>query len=193
MRPGFFAADRRLNQPATSAKHVPARPQLARTAESARMPAKSHPPKTAGPKPDAEGAATPNAAAQKPLAGGSQEPPPAALTPTTQPTARKKARVARRKPDVAKDRRHPAKAPSRAQSARKLKAVAAARQTSKKATVLALLRRPQGATLKEMMQATGWQPHSVRGFLSGALRKKMSLKIKSGKRGNGERVYSVRS
>jgi hypothetical protein len=59
--------------------------------------------------------------------------------------------------------------------------------------VLALLRRPQGATLKEMMQATGWQPHSVRGFLSGALRKKMSLKIKSGKRGNGERVYSVRS
>jgi hypothetical protein len=65
-------------------------------------------------------------------------------------------------------------------------------QTSKKDTVLALLRRPQGTSLKEIVRATGWQSHSVRGFLSGALRKKMGLKVKSGKRDNGERVYSVR-
>jgi hypothetical protein len=55
-----------------------------------------------------------------------------------------------------------------------------ARQTSKKDTVLALLRRPRGTTLKELMQATGWQSHSVRGLLHGdsrvkALRKKVGL------------------
>jgi hypothetical protein len=43
-----------------------------------------------------------------------------------------------------------------------------------------------------MEKATGWQSHSVRGFLSGVLRKKMALKVKSGKRDNGDRVYSIR-
>ena len=62
---------------------------------------------------------------------------------------------------------------------------------TKKETVLALLRRPQGATLAELREATGWQSHSVRGFLSGALRKKMALKVRSGQR-DGVRVYSVR-
>jgi hypothetical protein len=195
MRPGFFAADRRLNQPGTRAKHMPVPPPPARTAEPAPMPGKSFPPRPPGHEPDPEGAATQNAAAEKPLAGGkksSQQPPPAALPPTTQLTTRRKAPVPRRKLAGGKGRRHPAKPSSRAQSTRKTKAVAAAGQTSKKDTVLALLRRPQGASLKEMMRATGWQSHSVRGFLSGALRKKMGLKVKSGKRDNGERVYSVR-
>src|SRR5439155_25636302 len=49
----------------------------------------------------------------------------------------------------------------------------AARDGSKKANVLALLRRDGGATLQDLMSATGWQAHSVRGFLSGALGKKM--------------------
>jgi hypothetical protein len=174
MRPGFFAADRRLNQPATSAKDVSVRSQPARTAEPAPTPGKSLPPRTAGPQPDGEVAAMQNAAAEKPPAGGkkgTQQPPPAAPTPATQPTVGKKARVARRKPDVAKDRRHRAKTSSWAQSSRKPKAVAVPRQTSKKDMVLALLRRPRGTTLKELMQATGWQSHSVRGFLSGALSK----------------------
>jgi hypothetical protein len=195
MRPGFFAADRRLNQAAISGKHMPVRPQPARTAEPAPRPGKSSPPKTPGHKPDPEAAVTQNAAAERPLADGKKsggKPRPAAPSPTTQLTLRKKARVARRKSDVAKDRRHLAKTPSRAQSTRKPKVVAVDGQTSKKDTVLALLQRPQGATLKEIMRATGWQSHSVRGFLSGALRKKMGLKVKSGKRDNGERVYSVR-
>jgi hypothetical protein len=194
-RPGFFAADRRLNQPATSAKHMPVPPQSAGTVELAPTPGKPFPPKTGGPKPDAELAASQNAAAEKPPAGGkkgTQQPPSAAPTPATQPTVSKKGRVARRKPDIAKDRRHQAKPSNRAQSTRKQKAVTVARQTSKKDTVLALLRRPRGTTLKELMQATGWQSHSVRGFLSATVRKKMSLKLKSGKRENGERVYSVR-
>jgi hypothetical protein len=63
---------------------------------------------------------------------------------------------------------------------------------TKAETILALLRKPGGATLKALMEATGWQAHSVRGFISGQLAKKKRLKIKSMKRA-GERVYSVRS
>lgn len=63
---------------------------------------------------------------------------------------------------------------------------------SKKATVLALVERPEGATtLSEIMATTGWQPHPVRGFLSGALGKKMGLTIASTKPEDGERVYRV--
>ena len=47
-----------------------------------------------------------------------------------------------------------------------------ARDSTKKASVLALLRRPGGASLQELMSATGWQAHSVRGFLSGMVGKK---------------------
>ena len=63
---------------------------------------------------------------------------------------------------------------------------------TKSETVLALLRRPGGATLMALMAATGWQAHSLRGFISGQLSKKMRLKVKSVKR-EGERVYSIRS
>jgi hypothetical protein len=68
-----------------------------------------------------------------------------------------------------------------------------ARDGSKKAEVLALLRREGGATLRDLMIATGWQAHSLRGFLSGALRKKMRLTVESAKREDGERVYSIGS
>jgi len=56
---------------------------------------------------------------------------------------------------------------------------------------LDLLRRPGGVTAKELMKATGWQPHSVRGFLSGTVGKKMGLTVESAKREDGERVYSL--
>lgn len=60
-----------------------------------------------------------------------------------------------------------------------------------KLTVLIdLLRRPEGARLDEMMTATGWQAHSVRGAMSGALKKKQSLNIASEKTA-GERVYRI--
>ena len=68
-----------------------------------------------------------------------------------------------------------------------------AREGSKTAQVLDLLKRPDGATLKELMKATGWMPHSVRGFLSGAVGKKMGLKVISTKAENGERSYSVKA
>jgi hypothetical protein len=58
--------------------------------------------------------------------------------------------------------------------------------------ILALLRQPSGATLQSIMKATGWQAHSVRGFVSGHVVKKMGLRVKSYRR-DGERVYAIKS
>jgi len=84
------------------------------------------------------------------------------------------------------------KAPKRAKGASKAKAQKKpAREGSKKAEVLALMRRKNGATLAEIMKATGWQAHSVRGFISGGLTKKMGLKVESTKGKDGERTYRI--
>jgi|SRR6059036_588704 Protein of unknown function (DUF3489) len=68
-----------------------------------------------------------------------------------------------------------------------------ARCGSKKAAVLTMLRKAEGATLSEIMKATGWQAHSVRGFLSGTLGKGMGLKVESSKRADGERTYQLKT
>lgn len=57
--------------------------------------------------------------------------------------------------------------------------------------MLALLRRPEGASVPEMVTATDWQPHSVRGFMSGALKKRLGLVVTSRKGDGGERRYHV--
>jgi len=72
------------------------------------------------------------------------------------------------------------------------KARTSARENSKTAHVIALLRQPQGASLKTILRATGWQAHSVRGFISGQLCKKIGLKVCSFQR-DGERVYAIKS
>jgi hypothetical protein len=61
---------------------------------------------------------------------------------------------------------------------------------SKQAEVIALLRRPEGATVEEVRAATGWQPHTVRGVFSGALKKKLGLAIVAAKEEHG-RVYRI--
>jgi hypothetical protein len=64
------------------------------------------------------------------------------------------------------------------------------RANSKQARVLALLSRPNGATIASVMRSTGWQPHTVRGFLAAVVRKKLGLKLTSEKT-DGERVYRI--
>jgi hypothetical protein len=70
---------------------------------------------------------------------------------------------------------------------------ATARRGSKTAKILDLLKRSSGASLKELTKATGWQPHSVRGFLSGSLKKKMRLRVDSFQRDDQERAYRIPS
>ena len=70
------------------------------------------------------------------------------------------------------------------------KSAAGAREGSKKAMVLDLLRRKDGATLAEIAKATDWQNHSIRGFISGTS-KKMGLTVESSKNEGGERTYHI--
>ena len=70
-------------------------------------------------------------------------------------------------------------------------AVTGPRAGSKLAVLIELLRRPAGATIPDMMEATGWQAHSVRGAISGALKKKLGLEVPSGPATDRGRVYRV--
>jgi Protein of unknown function (DUF3489) len=67
----------------------------------------------------------------------------------------------------------------------------AIRQGSKTDQAIAMMKRPTGATLPELMATFGWQAHTVRGFVAGALTKKLGLKVASTKPEGGERTYSI--
>jgi Protein of unknown function (DUF3489) len=100
-------------------------------------------------------------------------------------------------PNAATPKKKAAKPPKGAKKAEATKAASpkpaatTPREASKTTTVLELIRRPKGATLKEIMEATGWQAHSVRGFISGTVGKKLGLTVESSKRDDGERVYKL--
>lgn len=64
---------------------------------------------------------------------------------------------------------------------------------SKTDIILGLLRRKSGASIEEMGKATGWQAHSVRGFLSGTVRKKLALALADEKPEGGVRRYFIRA
>jgi len=84
--------------------------------------------------------------------------------------------------------------PSKAKPARKAappKQAATARRGSKTAKILDLLKRPGGVTLKKLIGATGWQPHSVRGFLSAIGKKK--IPVASFTNTEGDRAYRISS
>jgi Protein of unknown function (DUF3489) len=116
----------------------------------------------------------------------------AQATGAEKPKPGKKARVGPKRAHVA---------PKKAKAARNAKALKKTpkaakkagfvRDGSKAAKIIDLLKRPNGATLTEIMKATDWQAHSVRGFISGSLGKKLGLTVLSTKREDGERVYSI--
>ena len=123
------------------------------------------------------------------LNGGSRETEPEAATEpkkAKRPSDPKPGKGAKTKPAKAAKTK-PAKAGRKGAA----KVAGSARDGSKKAAVLALLQRRGGATLKQIMDATDWQAHSVRGFISGALGKKMGLTVESTKQEDGERVYRI--
>lgn len=106
---------------------------------------------------------------------GRTRPTPAPLT----PAAKAKAPVSPTKANKGKKR------------AEGTKPVPHIRENSKQATVIALLQRPEGATITQVMEATGWQAHTVRGTFAGAFKKKLGLAITSDKPEGGMRVYRI--
>ena len=92
-----------------------------------------------------------------------------------------------KKPSFAKS--SPAKSPSSARAAKPPK-THKADAGSKQARVIAMLQSPAGTTIAAIMKATGWQQHSVRGFLASVVRKRLMLKLASNKV-NGNRIYQI--
>ena len=110
-----------------------------------------------------------------------------------QPKGVKKPRVARQRAHVAaKKGKAPTKAKVAKEAPQSVKRADGARGRSKTARVLDLLKQAGGVTAKELVKATDWQPHSVRGFLSGIVGKKMGLKVVSTKGEHGDRIYSLK-
>jgi hypothetical protein len=111
-----------------------------------------------------------------------------AATPTAEDVAAKPAKAAKGAQKGAKV------APPKAKStkgARKATNAPVPREFSKKSIVIDMLRRKGGATLEEIMAATDWQAHSVRGFISGNITKKMGFAVESTKSKDGARTYRI--
>lgn len=105
-----------------------------------------------------------------------------AAAPKTPKGARKAAKVAPAK----------AAATKAAKGAKKATGAPVPREFSKKSIVIDMLRRKGGATLEEIMAGTDWQAHSVRGFISGNITKKMGLTVESTKNADGARCYAIK-
>ena len=117
-----------------------------------------------------------------------------APAPGEKPKPAKKARVAPRGAHVTPKKRKSSKKATPAKKAPiGARKAPGTRDSSKTNQVLELLKRPGGVTAKELMKVTGWQPHSVRGFLSGTVGKKMGLAVASTKSEDRERSYSIKA
>jgi hypothetical protein len=122
---------------------------------------------------------------------------PAAGSPSAVEAAPADAPKKRPRPRKTTEPTEPTKAPKK--PGRRKKAAAAlptprkTRDDTKQAKLIAMLRRKEGATIAQIVAATGWQPHTVRGAFAGALKKKLGLTVTSEKIAGGERVYQLPS
>ncbi len=98
-------------------------------------------------------------------------------SPSTKPKPRQRSRRAERKPSGSKPNGRTSPA--------------TVRPGTKQALMIDLLKRKKGATIEEIVEVTGWQPHSVRGAISGALKKDLGLAVASERVGDGSRVYRI--
>lgn len=73
----------------------------------------------------------------------------------------------------------------------KMRETSTTRTGTKQATLIAMLQRPNGATVNQVMESTGWLAHTVRGAISGAIKKKLGLNVVSEKSASGERAYRI--
>ena len=108
-------------------------------------------------------------------------------TPQSKVSKTKAAKAPKAKEPVHKARRSKNKAPGGAAPASNSKAG----KLTKSSQCLTLLQRDEGTTIAELMTATGWQSHSVRGFLSGAVKRKLGLTVASDVGQDGVRRYRV--
>ena len=96
---------------------------------------------------------------------------------TTQTTSSKKAKASKK---TAKPKKAPPSSKPKS-----------SKSATKAENVLELMERKEGATLAEIGKATNWQNHSIRGFVSGHVTKKLCLKVESTKSEEGERPYRI--
>ena len=113
-----------------------------------------------------------------------------ATTETTTNEATLKTKRGGKKAKTAKAATKAAKKSDRGTAKRKSKFQREASGT-KKEIVVELLRRKEGATIAEIAKVTQWQNHSIRGFISGSVSKKMELAVESSKNDAGERTYRI--
>ena len=110
----------------------------------------------------------------------------------TEPFAGNRAGAGQGDADMARTTKSRTKTTAATPSPKPTPTAPATRAGTKAATVISLLKTKRGVTIPEMMEATGWQAHSVRGFLAGSLRMRHGLQADSDKIGGAPRRYRLR-
>jgi hypothetical protein len=99
-------------------------------------------------------------------------------------------KATKKRPGGKSSKAEPRPSRKKGQSARKGSYQARLRANTKQFCAISMLRSTKGASIAALMEATGWQQHSVRGFLAGVVRKRLGLDLQSSKV-NGSRLYRI--